>query len=353
MRQFNLISLFALTALLLFSFGCNSQQEQRELIQNQLLLDEANNLIELRELPRAKKTLEKAVNSLNDKIAKQPGNPGLQLQRAQALLAYFTAENLLTIEQAPIHPQSLMRIPSPSDYTGYHEYIARAMADVDNVLSSRQLSYEKKAAAYTLLASIYRLKEDTMARASNAYEKAIDNSVDWLNEIRTTKGKKKPLAINIHRVEEQVHLLQIARVETLLAIQDWEEALTQLEEARGGKDLKFFAIQIEFENRRISDFQQKINEDFERNRGASRLSYQSDKKRTRTDELQGLNAYETALWQSELRLTDLKNNLIYRIICYYNLDDKRALEEARKILKHSYPYIETELTQQLEGIINH
>lgn len=119
--------------------------------------------------------------------------------------------------------------------------------------------------------------------------------------------------------------------------------------------MKYFSLHFERYLQRIQELEVKIAEDA-RQREASReekltkkiVFARSKRSFTPLEEVARSNPYEAELMQVRLDLADTQNNLMYRLICYYNLDATNSYQEGLKILRKFFPKLEQNLTTQLE-----
>ncbi len=350
MRQKRALSFFYTLLLCIFAFSC-TQGVNKLAFKSQRLLDEADILIERYDYKLAKDKIYKAQRNLALLVTEEPENIDFLLLQSRAYFSLFLTENSAVIQRAPKDPESLVRIPEPHQYLNYNTNLIPAKEDVMRVLNSKKkLTYQQEAAAYTTLASISRLNVNNLGEADRAYHRAISANLQWVESLE--KEENKPILIG--RIQNQIRNLQTSQVEVNLLAHKWSHSLAELEAIMGGSNLEYFDIHFDTLNQQLVEIEKKIYEEQqvrERDPRESKLlkfiKKRKQAKKSSLDQSYEMTSNEAKLLQTEIYLTDTKNNLIYRIICLYQLHDKKQLNQARQILRKHFPQIDYELIKQL------
>lgn len=347
---------FALFVVIFFTTSACQKPFSRQLHKNQAIIDEAENLISRREFTKAAKTVSEAISKLSQIIEKNPDVPSLYLLRSQAYFTLFQAKNTLLIENAAPRARSLVRLPSKDQYIDYDISLKKAFNDVQFVLGKNDaIDEEKKAIAYILIASIFRLEIDNLAKSDQFYSKAIDIYKEQLNKLQKTKMGSPLPKTKIVRLENRINFLRLSQVEVNLLAENWVKSLNLCEQIVAGKDLKYFSVNFERLNQDIADIDNKITRIKEEQKGYRREQrivklIEERKKKMALENRRSLseNPYQEVLIEKEEELTHLKNNLIYRIICFHNLQEKQMEEESRSILRRFYPHLDAQFNAIVE-----
>ncbi len=332
--------------------SCNSS-DNKDLNKNKALLNEADLYMEFGQMLDAKEKATEAIRNLNLLIAKSPSDISYLLLHARALVTKFLIINSSIISTASLQPKSLIRMPLYNDYIGYDKYIRVAMIDLKKVQEvGTPMKKEQSAALHAMLASIYRLKMDTMSKANLQYKLSIKAYSSYLEELKDEKGIGSR-SFAIRQVQNQIRLLNLSRAEVKLAMHKWEMALRILQKMMGGADLSFFDITFNKIETKLATLRQESNSDHERTpekaRAIADIIAKNRHPDTKAKELAGYSSYQINIMQAEIELASLKNNLMYRIICYYWLKNESQYEDARVILRKYYPALDSELSQLLKN----
>ncbi|MDF2578058.1 MAG: hypothetical protein K0S74_1542 [Chlamydiales bacterium] len=343
-----------------FLCGCGGQQ-RREASRIQSLLDESDLLIEARDYNLAKEKGQKAIIDVSKLLEKHPDQIEYLLLRSRAAMVVFMAKNAIILQSAKPQPQSLVALPAKDAYIDYDKDVKMALNDVKVVLGKEDsLSLEQKAASYATLATIYRLDALTMQDAYDAYGKAVNTNLKWKEELRDkiAKGRNTNAPISMTTLDKEIKQLMLSRIEVTLALKNWQKALDLLESNMAKKDLKYFDAQMQILENNIADTQRKLESDFQKE-----ASSKKDKISQQIEEMKKIQAqkdpsqlhaignytnYEVALMDLELELTYIKNNLIYRMICYHNLNMQEEFTEASTILSKYSPVKAKEIVKALK-----
>ncbi len=348
-------SFFLLLLFTISLFSCSDKNEIKAK-NSELLLFEAEELFTLREFDGAEKLILEAVAKLDDVVKAAPEDVDYRLLRARAYFLLFQSKNILTLENAPQRPRSLVRIAEASSYVGYDSTIPSAESDLKAALNTREeFSKEEEAITRGMLAAVYRLTPFTASKADTQYLKAIEATRSWLMELEKPQEERKKKRFAIKNAQEMLVSLQMSRVEVNLLLEKWPTALSVLESIMGGRDLKYFSLQFNLLENKISSILKRLEENKEyakESRAGKLLDFIKRSRKTKNSQgkevSSTLNTLETELLQTEEILTTVKNNLIYRVICYYHLGQKENLRRANQILKSYYPNIATRLSTALE-----
>jgi len=343
---------FLFSILLLLNTSCG-QQTKQEGHRSQALLDEATLYIEMRQFDHAEEKIAEALKKIEGVLESEPDNIDVQLLKARAYFTQFTVRNLVILEQAQARPRSLIQLPEMYEYRDYEKTIVPAKATLEKVINQQTLTPEQRGFAHASLAAIFRLNIETAPKADEHYALAIAAYEKWIQQMKSPKTKLESKEINIHHIRGELLQLRMAQVEANLLAEQWVEALVLLERAMGAQDLKYFPVQFELLEEEIATITNKCLEEktkFDQTRGGklakrveksrrSRLSYQ--------DQLTCSSPYQFELRQRKRDLNIVQNNLMYRMICYHQLNQTGNFERASHILRTYYP----ELDQQLESML--
>ncbi len=328
-------------ALLLLTSSCGNKME-KEAILTQDALDQADMLVGRREFKKAEELCQQTIGSLTPLIKANPNKAIFRLLRARANITLFIANNIVVIEKTKLLPKSLVPLPSMKDYLLYDPYIVSAREDVQAVLSNKEpLSHEQNAAAHASMGDILRLNKDTAKEASKEYALAALAYSDWIAELKEKQGKTASEQFNISRLKGQIHRIQLAEAETDMIAEDWTASLAVLEKIMAGSDLKYFTVQFNLLENSLVEIERKVHR-------ASRPKSEGGALDVKNEDVAYIPTYQAAYLQTQIELANVKNNLIYRIICYYQLGQKDSLAEACKILTDYYPDIESKLMDLLD-----
>jgi len=344
--------IFALLAVTLVA--CQKPFE-REASRSQALLDEADLLMEVRRFDQAEDKARDALDRLNIILAKVPDNADYRLIRARANITLFMSQNTIIIENAKPRPRSLVRIPDVTEYIDYDSTMVPAEKELKEVLNNNSnLALEQKGYAHGMLAVIFRLNPATARQADEQYAAAIGAYEGWLKEMRRDRPRIGSNEFNIMRLENQIRGLLMARAEVNLLAENWAQALSLLEQVMAGNDLQYFEVQFPFFEKNIASIEQGLDTD-------TRISVDPRVERLNTaiaktrkgqflqrEKVAAQDPRKAQMLQMKVELAETKNNLTYRIICYYNLNDQARLNAAREVLRANYPELDAELASQLK-----
>ena len=147
-------------------------------------------------------------------------------------------------------------------------------------------------------------------------------------------------------LRNQIHYLILSQVEVNLLAENWPRALGLLEKMAGKQDLKFFATQFPLIENKIQAIENKMAEikasPSKEDRGKKLVDIIRKNRKNKPASQDSVGVYEALLLQTEINLTDLINNLKYRIICYNNLSEKTQEAEARRILRMYFPQLDAQ-----------
>jgi hypothetical protein len=339
--------------LVLMITSCQSPGK-RFALKAQRNLNEVDLLLERREFRKAQTLAEQAKEEIEQALIRDPDNININLVHARASLTLFLANNTRTIEQSEIRPRSLVRIPSPQEYLGYEE-LKGSINKLEKMLTEQKLSFEQQGAANMLLAAIFRLDVASAPQAISAYGRALEAYTIWRTELQGENSRETPRIIATALVTNQIAQLQIGIAEVSLLLENWDDALHALQEQMGNNDLEYFEIRLDLLTGRLQNIQRMIDDNFNSDNAdirSERLKEYIRENRTTklslSNQLGSYNSNEAALLQTEVDLVETKNNLIYRIICYYNLAQEHPLQKARTILRTFDPTAEQQLISLLQ-----
>lgn len=347
------VSIFLLLVLLC---ACGRSVD-REAQRAQALLNEADLLIDGRMFTDAELKAKEALNKLDHVLQRDETHTDYRLLRIRALMTLFMSRNILTIEQAEIRPRSLVRFPEAEELSDYETTVRPAEQELKAVINGdTPLKFDQAAFAHSTLATIYRLNLNTVKESLWEYDKALKV---YDKQLRKLHSEKKQIGSNrfaIMRLENQIRSLQQAKAEVLLLTEDWGTALEVLRKTMAGMDLLYFSVQFDLLEGEIADLENKLSLDESLAEGSrenkllsSIQSSRQDRKLGQREKLGGKNPYQVELLLRRMQLDDIQNNLLYRIIALYHLEENERLEAARSTLRQYYPGLEAELIQLLKN----
>ncbi|MCH1430311.1 MAG: hypothetical protein GWP59_00955 [Chlamydiales bacterium] len=346
MKKFPLSLILCILISLLAS--CN-KTEGKVLLRNQKMVYQAEAYINTREFDRAKEYVELALKDLNGAIDNDPENPHLRIVRGQALLTLFRAENYVTFDKSTPRPRNLMQLPRRNELVGLENTLVPAAQDLLVALDEKNiedLEFKHQTIAHTTLAHIYRLDEKQLANADIQYEKAIRLYEEEYRKHREKISSRTPYQRKLEMLRNQIHYLILSQVEVNLLAENWPRALGLLEKMAGKQDLKFFATQFPLIENKIQAIENKMAEikasPSKEDRGKKLVDIIRKNRKNKPASQDSVGVYEALLLQTEINLTDLINNLKYRIICYNNLSEKTQEAEARRILRMYFPQLDAQ-----------
>ena len=331
-------------------FHSCQQSTNKEAQTSQNLLDESELLIESREFKEAYKSAKKALNTIQLVIKKDKKNPDFQLLEIRALLNMFMAQNTLIIENSNIRPRSLVRLPFPEDYQNLEETLVPAKKQLIQMANeAKNLSFEQEGYIHSSLATIFRLNLTTLNQADKEYNKSIKHYYNWVDELQATTKSQRRNALKVENIKNQIQNLKIAQIEVNLLKENWNRSLDLLQITMGNSDLQYFSTHFSLLENQIEGLIEKLQEYKKKKTGTreNNLTLLLEKIRkqplSKKENLARTNPYVLELNHLFSKLTDLKNNLLYRIICYHNLKDKEKLKESTSILLRFYPELQVEV----------
>lgn len=335
--------------------SCSSVSTKRDLRDLEALLEEGNAQINMRQFGKAEEVGEEALK-LASRLAKaSPDDVTVQLLWIQADMQLFMAKNVMTFENAPIEEKSLVRMPKLAALIDYEKHLQPAEERLKSLinekvpLTARQLGFVRGS-----LAAIFRLSKKTAPEAVGQYRLAIEAYEALLAEKKKKWPRQQSKRVDIHQIEDKVRSLKMSEAEVLLLIHDFGKALTTLQNAMAGEDLKFFSTQFDVMEERLISLRARIleGETYGQNPRSKKLrdtlNRMKKERMTHREWVAEANPYRLDLVKTQTNLAETQNNLLYRIICYKQLGQNEKLEEARKILRAYYPEIDSELETFLQ-----
>lgn len=349
-KQSFLLIIFAFTL-----FSCESKKNDIKAAHSIALLNEAEYMLDIREFGESESKVIEALEMLAPIISKNPTNIDYLLLRSRAYYLLFSSKNTLVIENSPEQPQSLVRIPEMWNYIDYDTTILLAKKDIEEILKQgKSATLEQKVAARAMLGNIFRLNPSTCLKAYEQYQKAVDASKKLLHDLEHPKNKLEQKNLAVARVKEQTQALRTSQVEVLLLAREWKKSLSILESMMAGEDLKYFSVQFTLLENKIAALQTRLKESTRYNKesreGKLNRLLEKVRKKKRKD-VQGFEKYnpiEIELIKTERSLVSMKNNLIYRIICYHHTKQNARLQRAHNILRSFYPNLDEKITEALK-----
>jgi hypothetical protein len=349
----HLKKIFLVLAILILAVSCGKRGEDKA-SKGVYLLNEAEFLLESRDFNQPKEKILQALAIFDEIIKEYPDKVDFLLYRARAYILLFQNDNALTIERAPERARSLVKIPNTWEYSNYDQTILKAEDDLQHILNLRDsISNKQEASARAMMGNIYRLNVDKAGEADEYYQKAIAATKRWRTELESTKTRLDSHTYDIQRAVKQIELLETARVEVSLLAENWGTALSILEDTMAGQDFKYFSVQFILLENKIAKLFDRLdaNKEEEKETRAGKLKRLLNEVRSKKKDDKGLAAYnalELEIMKTEEIITDTKNNLIYRIICYHNLGKSDELSISHGILQSFYPDIDAKLTLSLQ-----
>lgn len=329
---------------------------ERQAVRAQTQLDEATLLMDARMYREAEQKATDALEIMQPLFEDFPDEPNYRILWVRAHVTRFMARNAVLISRAEPRPRSLVRFPRPDEYVGYDEDLVPAKAELARLVASNQtLLFDQQAFVHGTLASILRLNEQTLDDADQEYGKAIDIYRQWESQLRAERTTVGSHRLQLLRIGNEIRSLQQARAEVQLLAENWTAALEHLEDMMAGKDLQFFPVQFKLAEEQIAYWENRLRTDEEagltwrEGRITQAVERGKDIRRGKRDELGGRNPNQVELLQQRLLRAEKQNNLMYRIICYWNLGMSAELAEAREALRSFYPELESDLMSQLES----
>ncbi len=340
--------------LLLLLVSCQ-MATNREAHRAQALLDEAELLMEARELDKAKEKAEGALTKLATLDYESSSNTvDFKLLEVRAHFTCFMASNLLTMENAKVQRKSLVRFPKQSQYVGYEKHLKAAEGILKTLVrSDEKYQPDQEGFIHGMLGALLRLNEKTLHEADREYAQAIRVYDEQLAEMKANPPKIGSNDGAIARLDNQVRSLKMAQAEVKLLAQEWDDALNRLESAMAGPDLQYFSVQFEILKNSIDDAQKELDAGVKSHTGSREqklvqaLDAKRRKKLTKREEFGSYNPYRMQLTLAKIQSSDTVNNLMYRMICFHQLKRRKEFEEARQILEEFYPELASNLELQL------
>jgi hypothetical protein len=343
----HLISTLLLSLLLTIAISCSGQDDAKA-GRSEALLYEAEQLISSRDFSKSEEKANEAMEKLNALLDSNPENINYLLLRARAFFLTFQSKNILIMENAPENPNNLTRLPELWEYIDFQQTVTKAQEDLKKALGhSDNISPAQEAAARSILAATYMLDSSTAHLADQHYSVAIEVSEKELKKLNAIRKGQRP-KFKINNLERYIEVLEIGRIEANLLKEDWKRSLLLLENMVAGNDLKYFPVQFTLIENRMTELREKWQTSLEHSkdsRGTKLLNYLNKTKKDKSGDSEptGSSLFQAEIQQLEGQLTTLKNNLIYRILCYRALGDQKNLLEARNTIKSYYPKIDENL----------
>lgn len=326
-------------------------REHAKAIKSQSQLDTAQESIEQREFLQAEDLIKTAIKSLDELIEKDRDNVDYLLLRARAYYLLFLSKNTLVMERALARPRSLVKLPEFSEYIDFDGSIELSKKDLQRVLILPAKN-EEKAVARSLLGNLLGLDAQGALNADEQYKKAIEHFQEKFYELQENSkiGSQK---FAKEAIEEKIKALMLSRVEVLMLAEEWQKALRILQEHMAGDDLKYFSVHFTLFENKINTLEKRLEDNKKRTAQSreAKLHQVIEKirqKKLPKQNLEQFNPIELELLKTEEQLTETKNHLIYRIICYYNSSNEQSLRQSEEILRSFYPEIHAKLRLALE-----
>ncbi len=337
-----------------FFSSCSWSKAEKNYNKIRTIIDEADLLISARQFQDAEAKIQFAVKKIStiDRKESKDANAA-DILTARAYTTLFIAKNVLVIEEAKPLARNLIKLPPLKDYIDYQSTVIPAEKLLENLLEKKEeLKEDELASVYAMLGTLHRLNIYTAKEADEDYRLA---AIHYENILRELQGKERKSIFNfsVEQVEGQIRQMQLARIEVNLLLERWNKALTLLEKMMAGRDLKFFPVQFEIMEERIAQLEDKLRKqkgnstDPRTKRLEQFFSAQRSKRQKQNpgSELSELGTIEAELFLADIKLTEMKNNLIYRAICYKQLRQNERLNHVEKTLRQYYPQIEKELLE--------
>lgn len=341
--------------LLLFCAACQNRADERLAHRSQYLLDEADLLMDSRRFDEAYDQSQEALQNLLSLHERHPHHVDIALLTTRAHLTSFLAKNARLIATSPIDPQTLFRIPSKEQYEGYLDHVTPAHELLVKLSSEvGEEEREKKAFIHGNLAAVYRFEKSTAHLAEQEYAKVDRVLQGWLAHLKAnppTIGSNKYAMMN---VRQRIRDNKMAQAEVSMLSESWLTAVDQLKEAMAGDDFKFFTTQFGILEKRRAQLEAKLaqaegrEDPTKSGRLLMMVKNRVAKRSSKTAEVAGASPYETELNLVLSELSDIKNNLLYRIICLHRLGRYQEREISRATLRSFYPELDQEMSQLLQ-----
>lgn len=330
--------------------ACN-YREHAKALQSQSQLEQAQTFIDRREFFQAEEMIGKAIKTLDQLLVKESDNVDYLLLRARAHYLFFLSKNITVMERAAPQANSLVKIPQFSEYIDFELNTEPAKKDLQKVLIL-QSKNEQRAVARTLLGNLLGLDAQSALDADEQYQKAIFHYKEQSREIdRENKIGKRRYAKQ--EIQEKIKSIMMSRAEVLLLAQEWKKALAVLQEHMAGNDLKYFSVHFTLLENKIHALEKRLEDNKKRSAESreAKLSQVLEKIRQKNPEKsrsEVLNPIELELLSTEEQLTETKNNLIYRMICYFQIKDQKNLKASEEIFRSFYPQLHKKIKIALE-----
>lgn len=338
--------LFFFLTLLFFSVSvssCNRSREREERTLHRLLSD-GELLIYSEEFSQAKQRIESSLSQIEKLIQRYPKRGSGYILRMKAHFLLFSLRAIPLLEESALSSEELITL-LPSDRQR-EELALREQLEKDAKESERRaLSLPEQIALHITLASFYRFFEETLPLSEAEYRKALRLS----RELSEKKNQQK----SGEWLEEQKRQLYMSLVEVLLAEKKWEEMLEVLQEFSPVYKLSSFAKKFRRLENEIALIEEKLRQTFYSPPSSKKEQLMKRFKRQSFSSMKFLpySSYtprETQLMLREEELTQVKNQLIYRLIAYYHLDRQEEWLKGKSLLLDYYPEIAAHLVQALE-----
>ena len=338
------------TMLLCLFTSCNTA-DKKLAYQSQRLLDKADQLIEHREFDEAYAQTQKAHSQLETLLNKDKTNADYILLLARSNFVAFIAKNTRIIENSPLNSLSLTRLPEVSQYKDYPLFISQG---IDSLLELEKnptlLSFQQKASLHSLLAAMYHLNSKTLDKSISEYERAIQVNREWISDLQSKHSKRQPKGIAINRIRNQIQALKMNQITVYIIQHNWSGGLNKLETLKGKDDLKYFDINLQHQYAHLDDLKNQASQD---KKNSSFSKVKNFFRKSSTPQKEDINSYgslslhKVEVLQAKINIAYLKNQLIYRMICYAHLGKTDQLKTCSLILKKYDASLNTELLQLL------
>lgn len=342
------------TIFLFFAFFSCGPSYERKAATAQGLLDDADIYMQIREFAKSYDTAVKATDMIANSLQAAPSNVDIKLLLARAYMTQFMAKNILIIENAAPLEKSFVTLPSVDQYKKFSQTIGKAKTILSDVINNEtSLSFEQKGYAHAMLAACFRLQLSTAQDAVREYQASIEAYQSLLQELSMEKKQVGSNEIQITQLKEQIQSLWMSVSEVNFLLNNWNAALFSLQQAMAGEDLSFFEVQLPLLDRQIIQQQNIIDQDVRitTDPRVERLNAAIAKTRkgklTIREEQAGKGSAKAHLIALKIEQNQMKNNLLYRIICYYRLGMIREYDEARQILRSLYPKLDAQIAALL------
>ncbi|MDF2550152.1 MAG: hypothetical protein K0S07_1219 [Chlamydiales bacterium] len=323
-------SLYFTLLILFLSVSCQ-KSALKEGLSARVNLEEVDLLIGQREFTKAIDKANESLKAIDAILAKNSEEKDYQLLFVKAHLLLFSAKNTGIIENAPIQPKNFVRLPALSDYIDYEKDVLPALAILTR-LSQEKLPLSQQVFVATSIAFIKRLDLQTANEAIDAYNQALAH----LEVLAVEKKEGKGGAPSLLDIQQEIQSIKAQQVEVYLLQNAFQEALGRLEELAAGKDLLYFSNRFRLLEDKIYEIRSHLHQE------APPL----DDDRSEQTKLRQENPYRLEFRHLQQELVNLQNNLLYRLICYKQLQQKEEFKQGQEILKSFYP----ELNEELEAL---